>query len=161
MCNDKTLPEAKTGLYIWLDVIPFWAYVGSCSSNAHVMIFSSVFSHRVDVYHLFHVLHVLYVLNVLPTYSMFSHLGWQDGTTCRALTLGMMVRMMMEMMFVKKTTDVSIPRGSRQHQQSARIIISSNIGPVALIILYFLIKHHKHSKQITYISYIISSPPIL
>ena len=69
---------------------------------------------------------------------MFSHLGWQDGTTCRALTMGMMVRMMMAMMFVKKTTDVSIPRGSRQHQQSARIIISSNIGPVALIILYLL-----------------------
>ena len=69
---------------------------------------------------------------------MFSHLGWQDGTTCRALTMGMMVRMMMAMMFVKKTTDVSIPRGNRQHQQSARIIISSNIGPVALIILYLL-----------------------
>ena len=43
MCNDKTLPEAKTGLYIWLDVIPFWAYVGSCSSNAYVMIFFECF----------------------------------------------------------------------------------------------------------------------
>ena len=33
----------------------------------------------VDVFHLFHVLYVL------PTYSMFSHPGWQDGTICRAL----------------------------------------------------------------------------
>ena len=62
---------------------------------------------------------------------MFSHLEL-------TLTMMMMVRMMMAMMFVKKTTDVSIPRGSRQHQQSAHIIISSNIGPVALIILYLL-----------------------
>ena len=30
---------------------------------------------------------VLRVLHVFPAYSMLSHLGWQDGTTCRALCL--------------------------------------------------------------------------
>ena len=47
--------------------------------------------HLVDVFYLVHVLHVirvlrvLHVLFVLPTYSMFSHTGWQDGTIFRAL----------------------------------------------------------------------------
>ena len=79
------------------------------------------------------------IFSIFSGFSMFSHLGWQDGTTCRALTIGMMVRMMRAMMFVKKTTDVSIPRGSRQHQQSARIIISSNIGPVLLLWSYYIL----------------------
>ena len=47
--------------------------------------------HLVNFFHLFHVphvphvLHVLHVPHVLPTYSMFSHPGWQDRTTFRAL----------------------------------------------------------------------------
>ena len=42
-------------------------------------------SHLVDVFHIFHVLHVLHVTHVLQTYSIFSHPGWQDGTTSAAL----------------------------------------------------------------------------
>ena len=81
-----------TGLRILLNVLPsFWAYPGSYSPSAHVITFStsavnvvneSVWrnlvdqcmfkSHLVDVVDLFHV-------------SMFSHLGWQDGTVCVAL----------------------------------------------------------------------------
>ena len=46
----------------------------------------------IDVFYLFHVLRVLvifHVLPILPTYSMFSHPGWQDGTICTALQGGM------------------------------------------------------------------------
>ena len=45
---------------------PFLADLGSCSLGAYVINF----------------------LYVLPTYSMFSHPGWQDGTICRSLVLG-------------------------------------------------------------------------
>ena len=62
--------------------------LGPWSPSSYVMIFSavainvmklSVLSHLDDVFHLFHVLYVL------PTYSMFSHPGWQDGIICGAL----------------------------------------------------------------------------
>ena len=51
---------------------------------------SSVLSHLADVFHL---LHVFLVLHVLPNYTMFSHPGWQDGTTCRAMFPDMKKRM--------------------------------------------------------------------
>ena len=44
-----------------------------------------VLSHHVGVFHLFHILQVFYVLHFLPTYSIYSNLGWQDGSICRAL----------------------------------------------------------------------------
>ena len=41
--------------------------------------------------HLLNFFHVLNDLHDLPTFSIFSHPGWQDGTTCRALHLGKLI----------------------------------------------------------------------
>ena len=72
-----------TGLYILLDFLPAWADPRSCSpsaymrlENIYVKIFQLCFKlsgWRFPSFYMFHVC------------SMSSHLGWQDGTTCRAL----------------------------------------------------------------------------
>ena len=89
---------SPSGIYISLDVLPFWADPESCSPSSFVMIFltidikdikcdmvakKSVLCHL--VFHLFHVLRALYFLHVLPTYPMLSHPGWQAGAICRTL----------------------------------------------------------------------------
>ena len=72
-----------TGLYILLHFLPAWADPRSCSpsaymrlENIYVKIFQLCFKlsgWRFPSFYMFHV------------FSMSSLLGWQDGTTCRAL----------------------------------------------------------------------------
>ena len=69
----------------------------------------NVLSHLVNVFFLFHVLCVFPVPHVLPTYSMFFHLGCQDGTICGALrstwdVMSLMFKILIIQFFLRLTS---------------------------------------------------------